>query len=136
MQLKSLSYSSRARLDLDAQDISDIHETARHLNAIDGVTGLLVFDGIRFFQIFEGAQSAIDDLLERLLRDPRHSSLEVIDDRFVAARSFPGWSMELVQVKAGHIEARDEVMSILPDTVGPEIRRIAVRMAEEIAVSL
>jgi len=136
MQLKSLSYSSRARLDLDARDISDIHETARHLNAIDGVTGLLVFDGIRFFQIIEGAQSAIDDLLERLLRDPRHTSLEVIDQRFVTARSFPDWSMELVQVKAGHIEARDEVVSILPDTVGSEIRRIAVRMAGEMAVSL
>jgi len=66
LQLKTLTYTSRARLDLSAQDLADIHESARHLNALDGITGLLVFDGTRFLQIIEGSEEAIDDLVERL----------------------------------------------------------------------
>ncbi|HTK58766.1 MAG TPA: BLUF domain-containing protein [Lacunisphaera sp.] len=94
MDLKSLTYTSRAKLDLSADDLHDIHRTARELNSIDGITGLLVFNGTHFLQIIEGAEAAIDDLVARLRRDPRHSGLEVRDERKVEAHSFPDWSME------------------------------------------
>jgi hypothetical protein len=98
MDLTSLTYTSLARLDLQTSDLEDIQRSARELNALDGITGLLVFNGTHFLQIIEGAHDAIDDLLERLRRDPRHSGLEVRDERKVKERSFPDWSMELVRV--------------------------------------
>ena len=128
LELKTLTYTSRARLDLSARDLSDIHGAARHLNALDGITGLLVFDGTRFLQILEGAEEAIDNLVERLRRDPRHSALEIRDERFVERRSFPEWSMELVNVSAGYLEARPEVESILPAEVTPAVRDLVLRM--------
>ena len=133
MRLKTLTYTSRARLDLTDEDLTAIHQTARHLNALDGVSGLLLFDGARFLQIVEGAEDAIDNLVERLRMDPRHSAFEIRDERFVERRSFPDWSMELVRVSAGYKKARDEVAAILPAAVTEQVRELVLRMAGKLA---
>jgi len=133
MDLKSLTYTSRAALDLTADDLHAIHRTAREQNAIDGITGLLVFNGTHFLQIVEGAEPAIDELLARLKRDPRHSALEVRDERSIEVRSFPDWSMELVPVKAGYFEARDTIADRLPDSVPEAIQARLFRMTELIS---
>lgn len=133
MRLKTLTYTSRARLDLTDDELNDIHQAARHLNALDGVTGLLLFDGSRFLQIIEGGESAIDNLVERLRRDPRHSAFEIRDERFVDRRSFPDWSMELLRVSAGYKAARDEAASILPSDVTAPVRDLIFRMSGEMA---
>lgn len=134
MRLKSLTYTSRARLDLSDGDLNDIHQTARHLNALDGVTGLLLFDGSRFLQIIEGDEGAIDNLVERLRMDPRHSAFEVRDERFVERRSFEHWSMELLRVSRGYIAARDEVATILPADVAEPVRELILRMSGEMSL--
>lgn len=130
MHLKTLTYTSRDRLDLSARDLADIHGSARHFNALDGITGLLMFDGTRFLQILEGSEDAIDSLVERLRRDSRHSAFEIRDERFVGHRSFPEWSMELVNVSAGYLQARPELESILPRDVGAPVRDLILRMTD------
>jgi hypothetical protein len=132
LRLKTLTYTSRARLDLTDEDLNDIHQTARHLNALDGVTGLLLFDGSRFLQIIEGSETAIDNLVERLRMDRRHSAFEIRDQRPVERRSFPDWSMELLRVSAGYRTAREEVTSILPATVAEPVRELVLRMSGEL----
>jgi hypothetical protein len=133
MELKSLTYTSLARLDLDAEDLADIHRSARELNALDGITGLLVFNGTHFLQIVEGAQPAIDELLQRLRRDPRHRSIEVRDERMIEARSFPDWSMELVRVSSSYFEARDAIQDRVPTSVAVDVRDRLLRMTEMIS---
>lgn len=133
MRLKTLTYTSRARLDLGEADLEAIHQTARHLNALDGISGLLLFDGSRFLQIVEGAEDAIDSLVERLRMDPRHSAFEVRDERYVERRSFPDWSMELVRVSAGYGSAGEEVATILPDNVAEPVRELVLRMTGQLA---
>jgi len=133
MHLTSLTYTSLARLDLDSSDLEAIHRTALQMNALDGITGLLVFNGTHFLQIIEGAQNAIEDLVERLRRDPRHSGFEIRDRHHVDARSFPDWSMELVRVNASYFRARDTIAERLPDTVPEAIRCRLFRMTELIS---
>jgi hypothetical protein len=133
MKLKSLAYTSRARLDLTNEDLHDIHRTARELNALDGITGLLAFDGSRFLQIIEGAEEGVDDLVARLRSDRRHLAFEVREERFVDSRSFPDWSMELVLVSAGYLGARDEIGTKLPPSVSADVRDVALRMAKELS---
>ena len=133
MDLTSLTYTSLARLDLQTSDLENIHRTARELNALDGITGLLVFNWTHFLQIIEGTHDAIDDLLERLRRDPRHSGLEVRDRHRIHTRSFPDWSMELVRVNAGYFEARETIADRLPPTVPEEIQLRLFRMTELIS---
>jgi hypothetical protein len=133
LRLKTLTYTSRARLDLGDEDLAAIHETARHFNALDGISGLLLFDGSRFLQIVEGAEDAVDNLVERLRMDPRHSAFEIRDERFVDRRSFPDWSMELVRVGAGNGNAKDEIAAALPDNVSDPVRELVLRMSGHLA---
>jgi hypothetical protein len=133
MPLKSLTYTSLASIDLEAADLEAIHRTARELNALEGITGLLIFNGTHFLQVVEGAPDAIDDLVERLRRDPRHSSVEIRDEHEVEQRSFPDWSMELVRVSASYFEAKETLSERLLDAVAPNVRDRVLRMTEAIS---
>ena len=133
MKLTSVTYTSLARLDLQESDLEDIHRTARDRNAIDGITGLLVFNGTHFLQIIEGSAEAIEDLIEKLRKDPRHTGFEIRDRRKVDERSFPEWSMEMVRVKASYFEARDTIADRIPDSVPEAIRARLFRMTELIS---
>ena len=132
MRLKILTYTSRARLDMSDSELGDVHRSALNLNALDGVTGILMFDGVRFLQLIEGAEDAVDNLVERLRRDPRHSDFEVRDERFVESRSFPDWSMNLVRVSSGFTGAQIVLAPILPDDTTPAVRELLFRMADEL----
>ena len=133
MDLTSLTYTSLARHDLQQTDLEDIHRTARERNSANGITGLLIFNGTHFLQIVEGSPEAIDGLMERLRRDPRHSALEVRDERKIAERSFPDWSMELVKVRAGFFDAKETVSDRLPENVSEPVRDRVIRMTEAIS---
>jgi hypothetical protein len=133
MDLKSLAYTSFARLDLTADDLAAIHRTARDINALEGVTGLLIYNGTHFLQIVEGAEDAIEGLVERLRRDPRHSGLEVRDERRIEERDFPGWSMELAHVQSNYFDAREHITKRLPPGVTADIRARLFKMTEMIS---
>ncbi|MEO7365316.1 MAG: BLUF domain-containing protein [Sphingomicrobium sp.] len=133
MTFKSLTYTSFARLDLTGEDLTAIYRTARDLNALDGVTGLLIFNGTHFLQIVEGSRTAIDELVERLRRDRRHSGFEVRDERQIEVRSFPDWSMELARVTSSYFEARDSIAERLPPTVPIDVRDRLFAMTELIS---
>lgn len=135
MRLKTLTYTSLARLDLTQDELHDIVRQARECNALDGLTGLLVFDGSRFLQVLEGAEDAVDSLVERLRRDRRHSAFEVRDQSFVQHRSFPDWAMELVRVSAGFMLARGELETKLPASVSPAVRQLAMQMSDELSAA-
>jgi len=133
MDLKSLAYTSLASLDLTGDELAAIHRTARELNALEGVTGLLIFNGTHFLQIVEGAEAAIDQLVERLRRDPRHSGFEVRDEWRIEQRSFPDWSMELAHVRSNYFEAREHIAERLPPGVPADIRERLFKMTEQIS---
>ena len=131
--MKSLTYTSLARLDLETEDLESIHRTAREVNAFEGITGLLIFNGTHFLQIVEGDTNAIDDLLERLRRDPRHNGLEVRDERMIDERSFPDWNMELVRVSASYFDAKETVSGRLPLEISTDVKDRIIRMTESIS---
>ena len=131
--IRSLTYVSDARLGLDSDDLDRIHHAAVTLNALDGITGLLVYNGDRFLQIVEGTGEAIEDLLGRLRRDPRHSNLWVRSDSIVPERSFADWSMELVKVSAGRFEAREDLDRGLPPDIDDSVRAKLLEALDEIA---
>jgi hypothetical protein len=133
MQLTSVTYTSLARPDLQTPDLEDILHMARERNTLDRITGLLVFNGTHFLQVIEGAENAIDGLIERLRKDPRHTGFEIRDQRKIEARSFPDWSMELLRVNASYFEARDTIADRLPDTVPEAIQARLFRMTELIS---
>ncbi len=132
MQLRSLTYTSLAGLDLTARDLDAIHSAARRINPLDGITGLLIFNGVRFLQIVEGSEAALDALLSRLRRDHRHSGIEIRDVHPIDRRAFPEWSMELVQVSSDGFVAHEEISAVLPSELPPAVREHVLNMTESI----
>lgn len=73
--------------------VADIAIKARRFNEANDITGLLVFDGMRFCQQLEGSQKQVLALLERIREDPRHTNLEVVHHGHLAQRRFRRFSL-------------------------------------------
>lgn len=133
MQLKCVTYTSLAALDFDEDQLRSIHAAARDLNGIDGISGLLLFNGTHFLQWIEGPPDAIDDLIERLRSDPRHSGFEIRDQRMADERMFGDWTMRLFRVRSNFLLAQDDVIPQLPEGFPDHLRDRVLAMIEKIS---
>lgn len=106
--MEQVLYSSIAREGLGSDEVFSIIETASRLNPQRDITGFLIFRDGRFLQLVEGPGRQLDRLIDDLLGDPRHHSLEVLERRDVQARSFPNWRMKRLSRSTGQT-ALDEI---------------------------
>ncbi|MEA2999125.1 MAG: hypothetical protein QOH04_2658 [Sphingomonadales bacterium] len=95
MPLFFLLYVSRSLLRLpdEAGEVDRIIAVARPENERLGVTGALMFTQAHFAQVLEGDQAAVETLMERIRRDPRHDTVTIVSAAAREARLFPRWSM-------------------------------------------
>jgi hypothetical protein len=133
MRTKCLTYTSLASLDLSDQDLSAILQTARQMNALNAITGLLIFNGTHFLQVIEGPETSIEELMDRLRQDDRHHHVEVREEYYADERSFPDWTMELVRVQSSYFEAKSAVTLALPKALPSAISDRILRMTEQIS---
>ncbi len=73
--------------------IADIAAKARAFNESQNITGLLIFDGMRFCQQLEGERKPVMALLERIRQDTRHTNVEVLHHAPLAERRFRRFSL-------------------------------------------
>lgn len=73
--------------------LASLLATARQRNQVAGVSGVLVYTGLGFFQVLEGPRSAVQPIFESILADRRHHTLAVIEMDVAAERRFAGWAM-------------------------------------------
>ncbi len=87
----------------------------------------------RFVQVIEGYPDELDDLFERLLRDPRHKDVRVILDTTVDSRLFSNWAM-------GCADFDEPELSMIPgirtDLNDPQVIEELVARLPEIATFL
>ena len=88
-----LTYISTATKAVTFADCPAILETSRRNNQAVGITGMLMFDGVRFLQALEGDALAIRATVDRIRGDQRHRSVIVLSEREIAAPEFGTWSM-------------------------------------------
>jgi hypothetical protein len=100
-ELHEILYCSELAPDLPTVVVGHIVTLARARNAADGITGLLVFDGMRFCQHFEGPRDRVLALMERLQADPRHMDVRTLYAGDVAQRRYQRFEMGLAEVEVG-----------------------------------
>lgn len=88
-----LTYISTARPDIGSRDVDQILAASRRRNDASGLTGLLIFDGVRFLQAIEGERDPLFATYERIKADRRHRAVVLLSSREVAAREFGDWAM-------------------------------------------
>lgn len=96
MALERLIYASRSIELLKPEQLDAILKVSVANNSRVGVTGALMYSSREFLQCLEGSREAINQTYARILRDPRHSDLVILDYREVDRRWFSGWGMHHV----------------------------------------
>ncbi len=91
--LESVVYVSSAVRPFSADALVALLRQSRERNIREGVTGMLLHRSGNFIQAVEGSTPAIDALLERIGRDPRHAGVITILRRPIRQREFGDWSM-------------------------------------------
>ena len=96
--LISLVYTSVPIEGLALETIEEILTVSRRNNPDRNVTGILLMNNSRFFQILEGPNQAVTSLLETIGNDPRHKDLQILSSGKIKQRSFADWSMAYIRV--------------------------------------
>lgn len=100
MSIYTLSYTSRNLIeDLTIDSLGAVNsllDVARSRNAVEGVTGALMFNEGRFTQILEGSKTAVSEIFKSIKEDPRHTDVSVIATQNIANRRFQTWAMAFV----------------------------------------
>lgn len=94
--MKRILYFSTASAELIESDIEAIVEQAQINNAAQQVTGALGYNGRNFCQLLEGSPCVLDTLVDKISKDPRHTGFKVLDEKPIAERAFPSWTMQRV----------------------------------------
>jgi blue light- and temperature-responsive anti-repressor len=87
---------SRATMDA----VRDILAVSRRNNQRLGITGVLLISQGYFAQLLEGTRPAVESLLDRIMRDRRHSDIVTVHERSAGPRDFASWSMAFVRQTA------------------------------------
>lgn len=77
--------------------VGRIVSQARARNARHHITGLLVFDGIRFCHHVEGSHDDIAGLMQRIARDPRHQDVRVVYEGSRSQRRYQRFDLGFAQ---------------------------------------
>ncbi len=109
-----LMYMSVLAPATDVRSLADIVRRSRSYNRLNGLTGILAFDGQRFCQHIEGDREAVMLLAEKIAADRRHHQLRILHQGFVGTeRRFGDWSM------AYALDTTGAVLDALVITMGP-----------------
>lgn len=94
--LRQLFYVSRAAATLTELEVRQILQISQRNNRRKDITGCLLYTGTHFAQVLEGEPALLDELVDRIARDTRHSDFVVAIDHQVGIRRFPDWSMGIL----------------------------------------
>lgn len=95
--LKRLTYVSKLTVPLDHKEILEIGRKASINNQKIDVTGILVGVGDYFFQILEGEETTVNQLVGKISRDPRHHDVTILSaETGCESRLFSDWNMNAV----------------------------------------
>ncbi len=98
--LVRLLYASRANAPVDDALVASILEQAAAYNAAHGLTGVLCTssEGKVFLQVLEGGRAVVNELYNRIVRDPRHKDVTLLDYAEIGERRFATWRMGVVNL--------------------------------------
>jgi hypothetical protein len=108
VSLISLLYVSSASWLLSIDELRGILDSSVRNNALNGVTGILLYAGGNFMQLLEGPEDRVLATLERIRKNPCHKGLIVLLQSNITQRAFVGHSMafretaDLTQEQARH----------------------------------
>lgn len=117
--MRRIIYRSLAAPGIDRVETFRLVFQARVANEARGLSGFLVHIDDRFFQVLEGSTWKLVAAFETIRRDPRHTDVEVIDERSMTEAHFASWRMR-------YFDGRDipRMMAQIREVAGGQVPRI------------
>lgn len=104
MPIQAIAYTSNASPAFRDCNWESFARNAAFFNKQAGVTGVLLFDGIRFLQYFEGPDDGLSVVYQRILNSRLHTNVAELGRGRAGQRNFPYWSMRLVEAEPQAID--------------------------------
>ena len=89
MPIRAVVYASQAAEGLSIDRLKALVADAARFNKLAGVTGVLLHDGTRFVQYFEGPEDGVASVYERVLQSASHTDVVELARGRVSTRQFP-----------------------------------------------
>ena len=93
-----ISYISSATEPMSTQALLGLLQECRQSNAGSGVTGMLLYGNATFLQVLEGEERVIDNLIDKIRKDARHTDIQILHRRTLERREYSDWSMGFKRV--------------------------------------
>jgi hypothetical protein len=127
----TLAYQSRNLIEaitLDSSaELARLLAVSRARNEKLGVTGALLFNENRFYQILEGDEDDVRAIYASIERDVRHTDVVLLLTETIARRHFEKWSMAFLGMQPG---ARDYYKTFTLDDDFEWTKASAARIAD------
>ena len=93
MEIHQLTYQSKAKSLLDLGELNSILQNANANNAKFNITGCLVYYNGFFTQILEGNRENVLLIYDKICKDNRHHSIDILWQNSSEKRFFETWNM-------------------------------------------
>jgi len=101
----AVAYISTAVAGLTPADLDHLLVDARAHNRMQGVTGVLLHDGHRFFQYFEGPEAGVARIYDRIRASRMHMAMEELQHGPVERLYFSQWHMGCSHAEGSVLQA-------------------------------
>lgn len=105
--LSHVIYASSACTSIDDTNLSEILKAARAKNARLNISGMLLYTEGCFFQVLEGEDSVLKELLRTIIADPRHKNITKIIEECISERDFGDWTMGFSEINFSDLRLVD-----------------------------
>ena len=99
-----ITYISHATEPMSAEQLIALLQQCLTNNVSNGVTGMLLYGNDTFLQALEGDEKAVDDLVEKIRKDPRHTNIQFLHRRTIERRQYSEWSMGFKRVSDSELQ--------------------------------
>lgn len=134
MKLTQLIYASRP-FGFDNLALAGILASARHNNRRDAITGALICREDIYLQMLEGPGDAVRAAYERIVRDDRHTDVNLLWTGDAGERIFPQWAMRDDPARSWMWTAEEVRAGAVAKAPAAEVLGVFTRLAREPALT-
>jgi len=88
-----VTYLSQATSNFSSIDLINLLQQCHLNNPKRGLTGLLIFGNNTFLQTIEGKKTIVEELIEKISKDKRHTKFQILSKQSIDNRQYRNWAM-------------------------------------------
>jgi hypothetical protein len=123
-------YISAATRWLDNSELENILALSRINNAVNYISGILLYGNNNFIQLLEGERENVLFTYEKIKVDPRHADVTIIASGDLSYRCFPDWQMGYRSVSQDNQAALDDFIKEAIRATGKNDCELPVRLLQ------